>query len=168
MDLSVQKTGPESAAPDSNVTFQIIVANQGPDDAPNATVKDVLPAGLTFVSLNSPSGWNCNVPAIGTNGTVVCTHPNLTVNDSEQSFTLVTHTDSGAASGSFISNKASVSSDAFDITDENDESTASVQISATGTTTGSSLKPGEECLTQPPTLYQQTRAAISQSSRLSN
>ena len=58
VDLSIQKTGPASAAPNSDVTFQIVATNQGPDVAVNATVKDILPAGVTFVSLSSPSGWD--------------------------------------------------------------------------------------------------------------
>ena len=32
-DLSVTKTGPDQAAPGSNVSYQIVVQNGGPDDA---------------------------------------------------------------------------------------------------------------------------------------
>jgi len=132
-DLGVTKTGPEQADANSNVTYQIILANNGPDNADNATMTDTLPAGLTFVSLDSPSGWSCTTPGAGTAGTITCTHPSLTVTPNEV-FTLIAHTDSAVTPGNFITNKASVTTTTPDINEENNESAASIQI-AGGTTT---------------------------------
>ncbi|MBK8492581.1 MAG: DUF11 domain-containing protein [Saprospirales bacterium] len=40
------------------VVFTITVNNAGPDAATNVTVKDLLPAGLTYVSDNSGGNYN--------------------------------------------------------------------------------------------------------------
>jgi uncharacterized repeat protein (TIGR01451 family) len=50
-DLSLTKSV-DNPTPDvgSNVTFTLTVNNAGPDAAPNVAVKDLLPAGLTYVS----------------------------------------------------------------------------------------------------------------------
>jgi len=53
-DLSLTKTV-DNATPNvgSNVTFTITVTNSGPDSATNVTVRDLLPAGLGFVSASN-------------------------------------------------------------------------------------------------------------------
>jgi uncharacterized repeat protein (TIGR01451 family) len=48
-DLSVSKSGPAQAAAGSDVAYTITVFNLGPDDAPNATLFDTVPGGMTFV-----------------------------------------------------------------------------------------------------------------------
>jgi gliding motility-associated-like protein/uncharacterized repeat protein (TIGR01451 family) len=56
-DLSILKTvditDPE---PGNLVTFSIVVRNNGPDNATNVVVTDVLPSGYTFVSANPSAG----------------------------------------------------------------------------------------------------------------
>src|SRR5581483_8524291 len=103
------------------------------DQADNATMTDALPAGLTFVSLAAPAGWSCSTPGPGNAGTITCSNPSLAFSASA-AFTLVAHTDSAVVPGSFISNKATVTTTTPDTTDENDQSTASVQISGGSTT----------------------------------
>ena len=50
-DLSITKTdGATTAVPGTNVTYTIVVTNNGPSTVTGATVSDVLPAGTTFVS----------------------------------------------------------------------------------------------------------------------
>src|SRR6266550_4885356 len=64
-DLTVIKNGPSSAAADSDVSFTITVINLGPDDAPIVTLRDVIPAGLTFVSVQEtslPHLFTCTAP----------------------------------------------------------------------------------------------------------
>jgi uncharacterized repeat protein (TIGR01451 family) len=60
--------------PSAQLTYTILVTNNGPSPAANVVVTDVLPAGLTFVSA-SGSGWTCSFSA----PTVTCTRPTLTV-----------------------------------------------------------------------------------------
>ncbi len=56
-DLSLTKTT-SNAAPlvNQNVTFTITVTNAGPSNATGITVRDALPAGLTFVSATTGAG----------------------------------------------------------------------------------------------------------------
>ena len=49
-DLSITKGRPLRRSLGANLTYTIVVTNHGPSDAPNATVVDPTPAGLTFVS----------------------------------------------------------------------------------------------------------------------
>jgi len=60
--------------PSAQLTYTILVTNNGPSPAANVVVTDVLPAGLTFVSATG-SGWSC-----GNSGqTVTCTVSSLSV-----------------------------------------------------------------------------------------
>lgn len=143
-DLAVTKTGPDQIPANSNVTYEITVTNNGPDQADNATMTDVLPTGLTFVSISAPAGWSCSTPGPGNAGTITCSNPSLAFSASA-SFTLVAHTDSAVLPGSFISNKATVTTTTPDTTDENDQSTASIQIAGGSTTdVGVSLQADKE------------------------
>jgi uncharacterized repeat protein (TIGR01451 family) len=59
-DLSLTKTVDQSAPGiNDNVTFTIRLSNDGPDTATNVEVRDVLPAGLSYVS-NSPDRGSYN------------------------------------------------------------------------------------------------------------
>ena len=50
-DLSISKTASTASAdPGGAVTYTLTVTNAGPDDATGVTVKDTLPAGVTFAS----------------------------------------------------------------------------------------------------------------------
>ncbi|MFC4820186.1 DUF6923 family protein [Dokdonella ginsengisoli] len=62
-DLAVQKTGPASATPGTEVTYTLTVTNNGPDDAINATLDDPTPPGLSFVSATPPcaAGFPCDL-----------------------------------------------------------------------------------------------------------
>ncbi len=64
-DLSIRKEV-NKADPQvgSNVIFTIIVSNEGPARASNVQVKDLVPAGLTFVSYTSSAGTYTNSTGI--------------------------------------------------------------------------------------------------------
>ena len=49
-DLAIAKGRPLRMRLGANLTYNIVVTNHGPSDAPNATVADPTPVGLTFVS----------------------------------------------------------------------------------------------------------------------
>jgi uncharacterized repeat protein (TIGR01451 family) len=54
-DLRLTKVAdPTAPMVGENVTFTVMVFNDGPGDASGVTVEDVLPAGLTFVSASTP------------------------------------------------------------------------------------------------------------------
>ena len=49
-DLAITKGRPLRRSVGANLTYTIVVTNHGPSDAPDATVADPTPAGLTFIS----------------------------------------------------------------------------------------------------------------------
>jgi large repetitive protein len=66
-DLSLAKTvNTNTPALNGNVTFTITVSNAGPNTATNVTVRDVLPAGLQYVSSSASTGAYDNVTGIWT------------------------------------------------------------------------------------------------------
>src|SRR5690606_36961635 len=50
-DLSIHKVGPSTAQVDSEITYNLIVNNNGPETAGAVRVTDTLPAGVSVVSL---------------------------------------------------------------------------------------------------------------------
>src|SRR5688572_28251289 len=71
-DLSVAKSGTAEATAGSEVTYDVVVTNNGPGDAVSVTLNDAIPAGMNFVSANQDSGplFNCSNPTFDT---VTCT-----------------------------------------------------------------------------------------------
>ncbi|HUQ39858.1 MAG TPA: hypothetical protein VM030_06855, partial [Acidimicrobiales bacterium] len=129
-DLVMGKTGPASVAPDTDVTYTITAAEPRGGGVVNPSFTDVLPAGLTFVSLLvTDNKWTCTTPTPGTNGTISCTRSN-NLNGSS-SFTLVAHVPAGATNGSTIVNSVTGTTATSEDTSNNTASTtATVAASA--------------------------------------
>lgn len=128
-DVSILKSGPGSASPDTDVAYTITVTNSGPNDAQSVSFTDTLPSGappspMTFVSFSQNSGpaFNCGVPA----ATTTCSIATLPVNTTA-TFTLVGHIPSGTPSGTTYSNKATLTSN-NDPNSENDISTTALFV----------------------------------------
>src|SRR3954471_21123756 len=126
-DIGVTKTGPDTAAADSNVTYTITVTSFGPDDVIGAQLTDNLPSGMTFVSLNTSGapGWSCSDPGAGNNGQVACSISSSSVGNSV--FSLTVHIAADTPPGTFFTNIATVSGSPND-NDENNSSTATTQV----------------------------------------
>ena len=129
-DLSVVKTGPAAAAPDSNVTYTIVVTNFGPAAATMFQLTDTLPGTMTYVSL-SQSGvpLSCTVPAVGAGGTITCTTPSFVSNGST-TLTLTARIPAGTTSGTEFGNTATVTTTTVDPNEDNNASTANLIVSA--------------------------------------
>ena len=95
-DLSLAKTvSKTSPNVGENITYTITVSNAGPNTATNVEVKDVLPAGLQFVSsttlINVAGTLTATIPSIAVNGSASVTFeakvllPGLTTNAAEVS-----------------------------------------------------------------------------------
>jgi hypothetical protein len=125
-DIAVIKTGPDTAAADTDIIDTITVSTSGSDDITGATLQDNLPPGTTFVSLSRPASWGCTTPSAGTNGAINCTN-SLVPTGSNDVFTLTVHINPGTAPGTFITNIATVSG-ANDVDNENNQSTAVTQV----------------------------------------
>jgi uncharacterized repeat protein (TIGR01451 family) len=118
-DMGVQKAGPSTAAPDTDVAYTITVYNTGPDAAGNATLTDTLPGTMTFVSMvqNSGPSFGCGFSA----GTETCTILSLAAG-ATATFTLTGHIPAGTASGTTYTNTANVSSNLTDPNPNNNSS----------------------------------------------
>lgn len=58
-DLSVTKSGtPASVRIGDEVTYTILLTNNGPSDATGVDLVDDFPVGVTFISGSGPAGWN--------------------------------------------------------------------------------------------------------------
>src|SRR5262249_53879844 len=70
-DLSVTKTV-NNATPNvgDEITYTVTLSDQGPDDATNVRVSDLLPTGLSFVSANPSHGGYDSASGFWTVGTV--------------------------------------------------------------------------------------------------
>jgi uncharacterized repeat protein (TIGR01451 family) len=122
-DVRITKTGPtpSTVAPNTNVTYTIVVTNTGQASAAGVTVTDILPAGTTFVSATSPCTSSL--------GTVTCNLGTMPSSGSGSSVTIQLVIKSPSASGPF-DNLATVVSTTTDPNTTNNRSTATVTVNA--------------------------------------
>jgi uncharacterized repeat protein (TIGR01451 family) len=130
-DLSVIKTGPATVSAGAVATFNVTVTNAGPSAvAANASLVDALPPGMTFEAIVAPPGWSCVTPAAGSSGSVTCSNPVIPPGTS--TFVIQGRVAASVASGTPITNGASVSATSVDPNPANNGSsaTATAQASA--------------------------------------
>jgi uncharacterized repeat protein (TIGR01451 family) len=138
-DLSITKDdGMTEAVPGNNVTYTIVVTNNGPSTATNVEITDVLPNDINFVSASQ--GTYDSGTGIDSIGSI----------DPGNSVTLtLTGTVNGAATGS-ISNTATVSSSTTDTNlgnnsaNDTDTLTPQADLSVTKTDGQTSAVPGDQ------------------------
>ena len=132
VDLSVVKSGPASVAAGDMVSYDLQIANAGPDFATVVSLVDALPAPLTFVSLvqNTGAPFFCTTPAEGSNGTVHCSGSGLPASASAQ-FTLVAQAPLDTPDGTSVMNTATVTGEQFDIDTSNNASSVTTAITNT-------------------------------------
>jgi uncharacterized repeat protein (TIGR01451 family) len=122
-DLAITKTGPQFAAPGSNITYNLTVTNNGPQDATSVVVTDNLAPGTTLVSCGSPLG-TCG----GTASAPTIAFGSLANGDSVGATLIVTAPPS--PNGTMLSNTASVTAAGIDPNLNNNSSTASTTLTA--------------------------------------
>ena len=127
-DLSISVSdSPDPVGAGNTITYSITVANGGPTVAASAAMADTLPAGTTFASLVTPSGWSCTNPAVGAGGTVNCaTVGTMPIGTSV--FTLVVTVAAATPAGTVINNTATVSSATADPNAGNNSASASTTV----------------------------------------
>ena len=134
-DLSVFKfttSGESRVTEGTNVTFNLHVANVGPNAATNVTLTDSTPTNMTLVSLVENAG-GAGFSCVGS----VCTIASLP-KDSSSSFTATYAVDNVAAE-TVSSYSASVASAIADPESPNDSATGEVTITVTGAATACTL-----------------------------
>jgi uncharacterized repeat protein (TIGR01451 family) len=121
-DLGVtMASSPDPVLAGNDLTYTIIVANNGPDNASSVTVTDNLPTEVSFVSCNSTGGGSCS----GSGNNRMVTFTSLAAGASE-TVTLVVNVN--GAHDTIITNTASVASITFDPNPGNDSVTTTTSI----------------------------------------
>ncbi len=117
-DLSITKTSaPNPYVPGEQLTYTIVVTNDGPSAAEAVVVSDELPTGVEFVSA-TPDAGTCE----NTEGTVTCDLGSLAAG---AVVTITIVVDVAADAPNEVSNTASVSTDTEDPDPSNNEDTDS-------------------------------------------
>ncbi|MFL6387046.1 MAG: MBG domain-containing protein [Terriglobales bacterium] len=127
-DLALTQTAaPASVESGSNVTYRIVVTNNGPDPT-SATIVDNLPAGTLIVSCASTGGGVCNNSPQLNPHTV--TYASLASGEFE-TITIVAATSASLLNGASLSNTVSIGNkSAVDPDPTNNSATATIAITA--------------------------------------
>jgi uncharacterized repeat protein (TIGR01451 family) len=108
-DLSVTPISPPSTVMTaSNLTYTLVVKNNGPQDAQGVALTDLLPAGTSFASATATAG-TLTTPKKGSSGTVTWNMGTATLAQNG-SVTLTLVVKVSAKAGATLTNTASVSS----------------------------------------------------------
>jgi uncharacterized repeat protein (TIGR01451 family) len=129
-DLSITNTAsPNPVIAGSNITYTVVVKNNGAAAASNVAFSEAIPATTTFVSATpSPAaGWTCSVAS----GTLTCSNPTV-ASGASTTFTIVLQVIAGTASGTMITDTANVSSTTTDPNPNNNSATATVVVATAG------------------------------------
>jgi uncharacterized repeat protein (TIGR01451 family) len=129
-DLSITNTdSPNPVIAGNNITYTVVVKNNGAAAASTVAFSEAIPANTTFVSATpSPTtGWTCSV--VG--GTLTCSNATL-ASGSSATFAVVLTVNSGTASGTVITDTANVSSTTTDPNPNNNSATATDVVAISG------------------------------------
>jgi uncharacterized repeat protein (TIGR01451 family) len=131
-DLAVTiADAPDPVLPGQNITYTIVVTNNGPSPAANPSLAQVsLPANTTFQSLVFPAGWTCGtVPAVGGTGAIACSSAANQAAGASVTFTLVVRVNLGTAPGTLITDTVTVATTTAETTLVNNTATAVTSLS---------------------------------------
>lgn len=115
----VQTPSSQTVAPGGQVTYTLVVQNQGPDSATQVQVSDALPSGLSVVSVR-PAQGSCT-----TTGTVSCSLGTIANGGSVQ--VLVTADVSRSATGS-LTNTATTNAHEADPNSSDNTSSSTIEV----------------------------------------
>jgi uncharacterized repeat protein (TIGR01451 family) len=131
-DLAISEVpGSGTVSPGANITYTIVVRNNGPNTAAVPQWVQATPANTTFQSVAPPAGWTCTNPAVNGTGNVTCTDgSNLATGTSlaSRTFTLVVKVNAATAGNTVISGSVTISSTTTDPTPGNNTATSTVTV----------------------------------------
>jgi uncharacterized repeat protein (TIGR01451 family) len=128
-DLQVTQTGAAVLTAGSYVTYQITLANNGPDTAYNISLSDNLPYGLTLLAQTQSSGPSF---ALTQNSSGVSDTGTALADGATATFLLTAQLNSGAPPGTQLSNTASVYATSFDPDTSNNSPTVTSTVYSYG------------------------------------
>ena len=112
----------------NNITYTVVVTNDGPASASTVVFSESIPANTTLVSVTASSGttgWTC------TPGVISCSIPTFAAGAST-TFTVVVKVAAGTASGTVITDTASVSAATTDPNPSSNVATVNVVVATAG------------------------------------
>ena len=124
-DLGITLSAPSKVSPGGTLTYSIAVANAGKALATGVVVSDAIPAGTVFANASSSQG-TVTAPPMGSNGTVTVNVGSLANGATATVSVVVTVT---AASGTVLSDTATVTSTTQDLNGVNNSATQSTTVS---------------------------------------
>ncbi|HJQ36600.1 MAG TPA: IPTL-CTERM sorting domain-containing protein [Thermoanaerobaculia bacterium] len=84
---------PDPVTPNNDITYTVMVMNNGPDTATNVNLNAFNNGSLRYQSITIPAGWNCpSQPSVGSAPTFTCTNPSF-ANGASSTFTVVVRAD---------------------------------------------------------------------------
>ncbi len=129
-DLSITNAAtPNPVLAGSNITYTVVVKNNGIATATNVSFSEAIPANTTFVSATPvpAAGWTCSVTA----GTLTCGNVTLAAGASA-TFTVVVTVAGATPSGTVITDTADVSATTPDPNPNNNSATVTVVVATAG------------------------------------
>jgi len=129
-DLSITNSGtPNPVLAGSNITYTVVVKNNGAATASSVVFSEPIPASTTFISVvpSPAAGWTCSVVA----GTLSCSNPSV-ASGASTTFTVVLNVTAGTAAGTQIVDTASVASSTTDPNPNNNSATSTIVVATAG------------------------------------
>jgi len=116
-DLAITEVAaPSPVIAGNELTYTFNLVNKGPSAAVNTQVTDSMSSYAGFVSLALPAGWSATVPAVGGNGYIRISKPNVAPGETAV-FTLVVKVFPWVVSQSIMSDVLTFKSDVLDVND---------------------------------------------------
>ena len=129
-DLSITNVpSPNPVIAGNNITYTVVVKNNGAAAASTVAFSEAIPANTTFVSATPTpsSGWTCSVVT----GTLTCSNATL-ASGASVSFAVVLTVNAGTAAGTVITDVANVTATTTDSNPNNNSATATDVVATAG------------------------------------
>ena len=124
-DVGITLSAPAKVSPGGTLTYSMTVTNAGKVTSADVVVSNALPAGTVFASASSSQG-TVAAPAVGSNGTVTVNLGSLVKGATATISVVVTVT---AASGTVLTDTATVSATTQDLNGSNNSATRKTTVS---------------------------------------
>jgi uncharacterized repeat protein (TIGR01451 family) len=131
IDLGMTLTdNPDPVIAGNQLTYLATLANSGPNDALDVSITLPLPAGTTYLSSTPSAGAACVTPAVGANGSVVCTWAGATPVGTPRTLTVVALVGAAVANGTVLSATAAAAGTGTDTAPGNNNATTTTTVNA--------------------------------------